>query len=342
MDIAHDPGVSGLKLTAERGPAVVVSEALRHGRLTRGLPPSVADLWSTVAGRRTLAEWGLTFVWSVPEVSTVVCDMSTMDDVAEDVALADRAEPECLTVQEEVLVSRVREAYRTLRPVNCPSCRACMPCPQGIDVPRIFEIYNGAFMYGDVALGRSIYRDEGHDAGACTKCGTCERAGAPGSCPCCTGWKRRTNSSGAASRAGFRAQVPAWGHVEPTALARCEGAGQAAWVLSWGGGPERHGSALGFRAATGLSVAAGRRCIRGKLRWKGDPCMNPCSCKSMREDSYPGRRLLPFFFPIYVGISLPDIGVCRPHQVYVMGHSPLSLSTSRYTFRASVTLGIPP
>ena len=174
MDIAHDPGVSGLKLAAERGPAVVVSEVLRHGRLTRGLPPPVADLWSTAAGRRTLAEWGLTFVWSVPEVSTVVCDMGTIDEVAEDVALADRAEPECLTVQEEVLVSRVREAYRTLRPVNCPSCRACMPCPQGIDVPRIFEIYNDAFMYGDVASGRSIYRNEGHDAGACTKCGTCE------------------------------------------------------------------------------------------------------------------------------------------------------------------------
>jgi hypothetical protein len=100
--------------------------------------------------------------------------MATMDEVAEDVALADRAEPECLTVEEEVLVSRVREAYWALRPVNCPSCRACMPCPQGIDVPRIFEIYNDAFMYGDIALGRSIYRNEGHDAGQCTKCGSCE------------------------------------------------------------------------------------------------------------------------------------------------------------------------
>ena len=176
MDIAHDPGVSGLKLAADRGLAVVVSEALCQGRLTRGLPPSVADLWSTAAGRRTLAEWGLNFVWSLAEVSAVVCDMSTMDEVAEDVALADRAEPESLNVQEEVLVSRVREAYRALRPVNCPSCRPCMPCPQGIDVPRIFEIYNDAFMYGDTACARSIYRDEGHDAGLCTKCGSCEAA----------------------------------------------------------------------------------------------------------------------------------------------------------------------
>jgi predicted aldo/keto reductase-like oxidoreductase len=176
MDVAHDPGVSGLKLAADRGKAVVVSEALSLGRLTRGLPPAVADLWSSAANRRTLAEWGLTFVWSLPEVATVVCDMGSMDEVAEDAALADRAEPENLTVQEEVLVSRVREAYRALRPVNCASCRPCMPCPQEIDVPRIFEIYNDAFMYGDLACARSVYRNEGHDAGACTKCGSCESA----------------------------------------------------------------------------------------------------------------------------------------------------------------------
>jgi len=176
MDVAHDPGASGLKLAADKGMAIVVSEALRQGCLTRGLPQSVADLWSTAQGRRMPAEWGLKFVWSLGEVSCVVCDMSTMEEVIEDVALADHAEPDGLNVQEEVLVSRVREAYRALRPVNCPSCRACMPCPQGIDVPRIFEIYNDAFMYGDVACARSIYREEGHEAGLCTKCGSCEAA----------------------------------------------------------------------------------------------------------------------------------------------------------------------
>ena len=122
-------------------------------------------------------------------------------------------------------VSRVREAYRTLRPVNCPSCRACMPCPQGIDVPRIFEIYNDAFVYGDVASGRSIYRDEGHDAGACTKCGTCESRCARRSHAALAGKGAPTRR---AQRVG-RASAPSarLGSREPAALARCEGAGQA-------------------------------------------------------------------------------------------------------------------
>jgi len=51
-----------------------------------------------------------------------------------------------------------------------------MPCPEGIDVPRIFEIYNDAMKYRDVETGRCIYRDEQHWAANCTQCGVCVRA----------------------------------------------------------------------------------------------------------------------------------------------------------------------
>jgi predicted aldo/keto reductase-like oxidoreductase len=48
-----------------------------------------------------------------------------------------------------------------------------MPCGLGIDVPRIFEIYNDAVMYGDTATAREIYRREKHNLDDCTECGTC-------------------------------------------------------------------------------------------------------------------------------------------------------------------------
>ncbi len=175
LDTTHDPGTSGLKLAAERGLAVVVVEPLKSGRLTRGLPPAVTDLWSRFGKGRTPVDWALGFVWNHPEVSTVVCDMSTMEQVVEDMALADIAAPDSLTVQDELFLNRVRDAYRTLRPINCPSCRACMPCPLGIDVPRIFEIYNDAFVYSDVEIARALYRDERHGLGACKKCRLCEK-----------------------------------------------------------------------------------------------------------------------------------------------------------------------
>jgi len=173
MDIDHHPGVGGIKYAASKGLAVVVTEPLRGGRLTKVPPESVAKVWASASPKRTLAEWGLRWVWNHPEVSTVVSDMSTMEQVIENVALTDRAEPDNLTVLEEVLLSRVREAYRKLSPIPCTACRACMPCPQGIDVPRIFELYNDAIMYGDVKTARSIYSIEQHCIDSCTECGVC-------------------------------------------------------------------------------------------------------------------------------------------------------------------------
>jgi predicted aldo/keto reductase-like oxidoreductase len=173
MDVDRNPGVSGLKYAAERGLAVVAGEPLRGGWLAKEPPPSVAEVWANAPEKRPLYEWGLCWVWSHPEIATAVSDMSTMEQVVANIALADSAEADSLSVPEEVVISQVREAYRRLRPIPCSSCRACMPCPQGIDVPRLFELYNDAIMYGDLEAAGSIYRREQHDIDQCNGCGVC-------------------------------------------------------------------------------------------------------------------------------------------------------------------------
>jgi hypothetical protein len=92
----------------------------------------------------------------------------------EAVMLAGQADSDSLTIQEEILISRVRDEYLKLRRIPCSSCRPCMPCPEGIDVPRIFELYNDAFIYEDVETARAIYRNELHSVGGCTQCRACE------------------------------------------------------------------------------------------------------------------------------------------------------------------------
>jgi predicted aldo/keto reductase-like oxidoreductase len=176
MDVDHDPGVSGIKYAAEKGLGIVIAEPLRSGRLTKEPPEWIAEVWANGPQKRTLAEWGLRWVWNHPEVSVALCDMNAMEQVVEDVSLADSSEPDSLTVQELVLISKVREAYRKLRPNPCTSCRACMPCPEGIDVPRIFELYNDAFIYNDAKTAWSLYYGEQHSVDSCTECGACENA----------------------------------------------------------------------------------------------------------------------------------------------------------------------
>jgi predicted aldo/keto reductase-like oxidoreductase len=176
MDVDHHPGIGGLKFAADKGLAVVVSEPFKGGWLTKEPPESVARVWANDSPKRTLAEWGLRWVWNLPEVSTVVSDMSSMEQVIENVNLADSAKPNSLIIEEQVLVSRVRDAFRKLKPIPCTTCRGCMPCPQGIDVPRIFELYNDAIMYDDIEKISSVYNAEGHRIDKCDECGACVKA----------------------------------------------------------------------------------------------------------------------------------------------------------------------
>ena len=99
-----------------------------------------------------------------------------MEQVVENVDIADRAVPGMLTSEDQALYDKVREVYNELKPVPCTGCRGCMPCPQGIDVPRIFELYNDAIMYGDDETARSIYRIERHRIDDCNECGACANA----------------------------------------------------------------------------------------------------------------------------------------------------------------------
>ncbi len=173
MDIDHHPGASGLTYAADKGLAVVAAKPLLGGRLTQNIPPSVKAIWEGAEPKRHPAEWGLRWVWNHPEVSTVVCDMSRVEQVKENAALADKALADSFSVAEELTISRVRDAYRELKPIPCTACRGCMPCPQGIDVPRIFEIYNDAIMYNDTKNGQLIYRVEHHNIDNCNECNSC-------------------------------------------------------------------------------------------------------------------------------------------------------------------------
>ena len=176
MDIDHHPGASGLTYAVEKGLAVVVTRPLLGGRLTKGPPKAVAKIWSEARPKRSAAEWGLRWVWNHPEVATIISDMSNMEQVKANLALADKARADGFSVAEELVISRVREAYRTLKPLPCTACRGCMPCPQDIDVPRIFEIYNDAVMYDDAGTAKLIYSMEHHNIEDCNECGTCANA----------------------------------------------------------------------------------------------------------------------------------------------------------------------
>jgi predicted aldo/keto reductase-like oxidoreductase len=151
-------------------------EPIRGGRLVNP-PDSVQELWDTAARRRSPADWALQWLWNQPEVSVVLSGMSTMQQVQENVASANVSGPNTLTEEELALVARVRRKYEELCPIPCTQCRYCMPCPNGVNIPRNFGIFNEGRMYNQLEEARQSYArrlPEAQRASACIQCRQCE------------------------------------------------------------------------------------------------------------------------------------------------------------------------
>jgi predicted aldo/keto reductase-like oxidoreductase len=183
MDIHHQAGRRGVEYAANKGLAVVVMEPIRGGKLSKTPPEKVAELWRGAPQKRSQAEWALLWVWNQPEVSVALSGMSTMEQVVENVAVAERSGPGVLSVDELALIDKVREAYRGSSPIPCTACGYCMPCKNGVEIPRIFDAYNEAIVYGDVRMGRAFYQGqrpfgltEEQRADQCIECGECMEA----------------------------------------------------------------------------------------------------------------------------------------------------------------------
>ncbi len=176
LDIKRSPGFGGIRYAAQKGLAIVIAEPIRRGRSAKDLPESIAKMWETSFDKKSLSSWTLRWAWNRPEVSTVVCDIPTMEEAVEGIALAESAEADCFSVKDQVLLSQIGEACHKLRPIPCTACFACMPCPEGIHIPRIFELYNDAMVYGDAETMYQIYRMEQHDIETCNECGECMNA----------------------------------------------------------------------------------------------------------------------------------------------------------------------
>jgi predicted aldo/keto reductase-like oxidoreductase len=74
------------------------------------------------------------------------------------------------------MIGEVRERLAGLSPIGCTNCEYCLPCPNGVNIPGVFEVYNQAAMFSDLDGSRFQYNtfmDEEKRAKNCIQCGEC-------------------------------------------------------------------------------------------------------------------------------------------------------------------------
>ncbi|MFO7717031.1 MAG: aldo/keto reductase [Desulfohalobium sp.] len=177
MDEDIQAGSKGLYYAANKGMGVVVMEPLRGGSLANTVPPAVQAVWDEAPPYRTPAEWALRWVWDHPEVSVVLSGMNEPEQLAENCRVAEEATPGSLTTEDHERIARVRQIYRERIQIPCTACGYCMPCPYGVNIPRIFSILNDRFIYDAAHWSTMMYNvatNSDENAANCIQCGTCE------------------------------------------------------------------------------------------------------------------------------------------------------------------------
>ena len=178
MDVNNQAGTKGLELAGRLGIPVVIMEGLLGGRLAKA-PDNVQALYDAFPVKRTPVEWAFRWLCNHPEVATVLSGCNEEEQIDDNLRIFDTVAPGIMSEEELALMDSVREAYISRTKIGCPGCRYCMPCPNGVNIPGVFSVWNNISLYGgepkyDWDLRNIIKNDAG--ANHCVGCGACEAA----------------------------------------------------------------------------------------------------------------------------------------------------------------------
>lgn len=176
MDKDYQAGLKGLRYAESKGIDVVIMEPLKGGKLASA-PKEINMIWDESKIKRSSPEWALKYLYSLSGISTVLSGMSTLNQLKENIAITSKTD--VLDKDDLGLIDRAEDIYRSRIKVGCTSCNYCMPCPSGVKIPNVFELYNNKSVYGTIDESKKSYKnllDTNGSALECIECGLCEKA----------------------------------------------------------------------------------------------------------------------------------------------------------------------
>jgi len=176
LDRANERGIA---YAHEYGMGVVVMGPVGGGRLAA---PSgeIAKLLPHPV--QSTPDAALRFVIGNPNVTVALSGMSNLQQVKENIATASDAA--ALSEADWQQIGRNLDEVKKLADLYCTGCNYCMPCPNGVDIPRNFQLMNYHRVWGLTDYAKGRYADLQHKkigaetveawAAACIACQKCE------------------------------------------------------------------------------------------------------------------------------------------------------------------------
>ena len=123
------------------GVQTVVMEPLRGGSLAK-MGEDLSQRLTALRPHDSVASWAFRWVGSHPNILTTLSGMNQMSHLEENIRTFSPLEP--CTEAENKLLEEIADVMAGFPIIPCTTCRYCMPCPYGVDIPGNFAYYNEA------------------------------------------------------------------------------------------------------------------------------------------------------------------------------------------------------
>ncbi len=157
----------------ERGLGVVIMGPVGGGRLG-----GASILSEKVAHDFTATpELALRFVLGNENVSCALSGMQNLEQLEQNAAVASDEIP--MTPETFQRVNAALKEIERFNELYCTGCEYCLPCPKGVEIPKIFKAYNMQNVYGLTEFARKSYdqlskkAERESAAAACVACRAC-------------------------------------------------------------------------------------------------------------------------------------------------------------------------
>ena len=179
LDINYQAGMKGYNLAKDMGIPMVIMEPVKGGRLAN--PPEEIKNSLKEFTELSPAQEALKFPLSLDNVMVVLSGMNDIDQVRENLEVASEVSYNSLTKEDESFYENARKIYKSREQIGCTACEYCLPCTVEINIPKVFGLWNKAYLYDEEEKSKKDYQEylkDGVSPTECIECGKCE-----GICP---------------------------------------------------------------------------------------------------------------------------------------------------------------
>lgn len=188
MDWALQDSKLQYQILERKGIPVIVMEPVRGGML-HTLNAQAVEILEKADTAASPASWAIRYAAGLPGVLTVLSGMSNLAQLQDNIATMSPFRR--LSQAEYDIIESALQAFLSAGTVPCTACRYCMDCPQGVDIPKIFAVYNQYMQDDSLENFQGAYSilQPNERAAACVACGICAQH-----CPqsiAIPGWMRK-------------------------------------------------------------------------------------------------------------------------------------------------------